>query len=124
MLPFKLVAIIDVNMAVIRIKKPRGPGEKDQPLEGEPKLKRIRIKTKVTDEDIKPKPKLKINLKKKKESADGKEKKNSLKLKLNLKKMKNQLRRYTRRQSYVSNLLEFLGKRTTQKPLILKMTLS
>ncbi|CAI5069003.1 BEM_HP_G0002530.mRNA.1.CDS.1 [Saccharomyces cerevisiae] len=73
-------------MAVIRIKKPRGPGEKDQPLEGEPKLKRIRIKTKVTDEDIKPKPKLKINLKKKKESADGKEKKNSLKLKLNLKK--------------------------------------
>ena len=38
-LPFKLVAIIDVNMAVIRIKKPRGPGEKDQPLEGEPKLK-------------------------------------------------------------------------------------
>lgn len=66
MLPFKLVAIIDVNMAVIRIKKPRGPGEKDQPLEGEPKLKRIRIKTKVTDEDIKPKPKLKINLRKRK----------------------------------------------------------
>ena len=59
-------------MAVIRIKKPRGPGEKDQPLEGEPKLKRIRIKTKETDEDIKTNHKLKINLKKKKDSADGK----------------------------------------------------